>query len=206
MQGGCRSVVDVDYFLVLHHTVQSAFPVLAFQSQSPFALKLTVVISCFASYEFLLHAALICSSMPVLRRYFRWLTILGLGLYGATRFLQTFLLVVLFKVGFGPMNTSKATLALPGHTKATIAVYWISMFMCIVITAQQLWKLVLYRNLWRSTTAAAAPVRTSSGTLKIPRVPGSRTSKRQDTYDSTKPEGQVQASARPVDLPLALCC
>lgn len=196
-------MVDVDYFLVLHHIVHCAFPVLAFQSQSPFALKLTVVVSCFASYEFLLYAALICSTMPVLRRYFRWLTILGFTLYGATRVLQTFLLVVLFKVGFGPMNTSRSQTArdgrtpIAGHTNGTIAVYWISMFMCIVITAQQLWRLVLYRNLWRSTTAAATPTRTSSGTLKIPRGASSRTLKGQDPY-RIQPQGQVPVSTRPV--------
>ena len=189
LQAGCRSVVDVDYFLILHHLVQCAFPVLAFQSQSPFVLKLTTVISCFASYEFLLHAALICSKMPVLRKWFRWLTIIGLVLYIATRLLQTFFIVLLFVAGYKPMNTSQtvavtaklngstASIEVPGHSAKTIAVYWIALFMCIVITAQQMWKLVIYRNLWRSTTAAARPVRTSSGTIKVPRASSGRTAR-----------------------------
>ena len=176
-------MVDVDYFLILHHIVQCAFPILAFQSQSPFVLKLTVVISCFASYEFLLHAALICSKMPVLRKWFRWLTIIGLMLYIATRLVQTFLIILLFVAGFNPMNTSQShdrpgdLEKVPGHSAGTIAVYWIALFMCIVITAQQMWKLVIYRNLWRSTTAAAKPVRTSSGTIKVPRASDSRTAR-----------------------------
>ena len=191
----------MDYFLILHHVVQCALPVLAFQSQSPFVLKLTVVISCFASYEFLLHAALICSKMPVLHAWFYWLTLLGLILYSATRVLQTFFIVLLFKVGYGPMNTQNPTtlfltqtssstnIPIPftaGCSAATIAEYWIALFMAIVITAAQLWKLVVYRQLWHSTKAAAKPVRTSSGTIKVPRS-SSRTatpSNGQHTYNS----------------------
>lgn len=181
-EAGTRAVVDVDYFLILHHIVQCALPVLAFQSESPFVLKLTVVISCFASYEFLLHAALICSKMPLLRSWFYWLTLLGLILYSATRVLQTFLIVLLFKVGFGPMNTQKAmplsltddqsstqTNLTSGHSAATIVEYWIALLMAVVITAAQLWKLVVYRHLWCDVKAAANPVRTSSGTIKMPR-------------------------------------
>ena len=203
---------------MLHHIVQCAFPVLAFQSQSPFVLKVTVVISCFASYEFLLHAALICSKMPVLRTWFRWLTILGVAFYGATRLFQTFFLVVLFKVGYGPMNTSKgiggtnvvtkgSTNAAPpaptsvpevqGHSGSTIALYWITLFMCIVITAQQLWKIVVYRNVWRNTTAR--PARTASGTIKVPGGPSHR-------LRSAKIRRSQDSPSQPEDTSHQVCC
>ncbi|KAL0038164.1 hypothetical protein WJX79_005736 [Trebouxia sp. C0005] len=57
LEGGCRAVMRINTFLVVHHVVFCTFSVLAFQAESLFLLKVNIVVSCFATYEFLLSGA-----------------------------------------------------------------------------------------------------------------------------------------------------
>ncbi|KAA6428586.1 MAG: hypothetical protein FRX49_01461 [Trebouxia sp. A1-2] len=68
LEGGCRAVMRINTFLVVHHVVFCTFSVLAFQAESLFLLKVNIVVSCFATYEFLLYAALIARKMPTMVR------------------------------------------------------------------------------------------------------------------------------------------
>lgn len=146
VQGACRAVIHINYFLVLHHVMFCTVAVLAFQAESLFFLKICIITSCFATYEVLLYAALISRKVQALRRYFRCLTVLGLTLYGATRLLQTAMLISLFVFGFEPMS----------HTSRNSALYWVGLCMCIALSALQLYTFVIYKSIWRSTIAKAA--------------------------------------------------
>lgn len=120
--------------------------VLAFQAESLFMIKISILTSCFATYEVLLYAALISRKVQALHRYFRCLTVLGVTLYGVTRLLQTAILTSLFAYGFEPMS----------HTSRNRALYWVGLCMCIALSALQLYTFVIYKTIWRRTTAKAA--------------------------------------------------
>ena len=65
LQGGCRAIIRINGFLVLHHVMFCTLTVPAFQPESLFMLKICIVGSCFATYEVLLYAALIsCCTVP----------------------------------------------------------------------------------------------------------------------------------------------
>ena len=103
---------------------------------------MTIVLSLFATYEFLLHAALIARRVPSLHKSFRLFMILGLGFYGMTRLVQIVLLIGLFVLNFGDMS----------HTSENSALYWVGMMMTIALVVLQLYTFVIYRAIWRSTT------------------------------------------------------
>ncbi len=130
-------------FLVVHHVVFCTFSVLAFQAESLFLLKVNIVVSCFATYEFLLYAALIARKVPALQKCFRWLMIVGLGFYAVTRVIQLVMLIGLFVLGFGAMS----------HTSRNSALYWVSMALCAAVIVLQLYTFVIYRAIWQSTLA-----------------------------------------------------
>lgn len=130
-------------FLVVHHVVFCTFSVLAFQAESLFLLKVNIVVSCFATYEFLLYAALIARKVPALQKCFRWLMIVGLGFYAMTRVVQLVMLIGLFVLGFGAMS----------HTSRNSALYWVSMALCAAVIVLQLYTFVIYRAIWQSTLA-----------------------------------------------------
>ena len=130
-------------FLVVHHVVFCTFSVLAFQAESLFLLKVNIVVSCFATYEFLLYAALIARKVPALQKCFRWLMIVGLGFYAMTRAVQLVMLIGLFVLGFGAMS----------HTSRNSALYWVSMALCAAVIVLQLYTFVIYRAIWQSTLA-----------------------------------------------------
>ncbi len=127
-------------FLVVHHVVFCTFSVLAFQAESLFLLKVNIVVSCFATYEFLLYAALIARKVPALQKCFRWLMIVGLGFYAMTRVVQLVMLIGLFVLGFGAMS----------HTSRNSA---LSMALCAAVIVLQLYTFVIYRAIWQSTLA-----------------------------------------------------
>ena len=120
--------------------------VVAFQAESLFMIKISILTSCFATYEVLLYAALISRKVQALRRYFQCLTVLGVTLYGVTRLLQTAILSSLFVYGFESMS----------HTSRNCALYWVGLCMCIALSALQLYTFVIYKTIWRRTTAEAA--------------------------------------------------
>ena len=134
-------------FLVVHHVVFCTFSVLAFQAESLFLLKVNIVVSCFATYEFLLYAALIARKVPALQKCFRWLMIVGLGFYAMTRVVQLVMLIGLFVLGFGAMS----------HTSRNSALYWVSMALCAAVIVLQLYTFVIYRAIWQSTLAKQSP-------------------------------------------------
>ncbi len=130
-------------FLVVHHVIFCTFSVLALQAESLFLLKVNIVISCFATYEFLLYAALIARKVRALQKKFRWLFIVGLGFYAMTRVIQLVMLIGLFVFGFGAMS----------HTTRNSALYWVSMALCAAVILLQLYTFVIYRAIWQSTHA-----------------------------------------------------
>ncbi len=130
-------------FLVVHHVVFCTFSVFAFQAESLFLLKVNIVVSCFATYEFLLYAALIARKVPALQKCFRWLMIVGLGFYAMSRVVQLVMLIGLFVLAFGAMS----------HTSRNSALYWVSMALCAAVILLQLYTFVIYRAIWQSTHA-----------------------------------------------------
>ena len=106
-------------------------------------ITVCIITSYFATFEVLLHAALISRQVQALRRYFRCLTVLGVTLYSVTRLLQTAMLISLFVYGFNPMS----------HTSKNSALYWVGLFMCTALSALQLYTFIIYKAIWRSTTA-----------------------------------------------------
>ena len=146
VQGACRAVIHINYFLVLHHVMFCTLSVLAFQAENLFMIKICIITSCFATYEVLLYAALISRKVQALRRYFKCLTVLGVTLYGITRLFQAAILISLFVYGFKPMS----------HTVRNSALYWVGLCMCTALSALQLYTFVIYRAIWQSTTAKTA--------------------------------------------------
>lgn len=142
-------------FLVVHHVVFCTFSVLAFQAESLFLLKVNIVVSCFATYEFLLYAALIARKVPALQKCFRWLMLVGLGFYAMTRVVQLVMLVGLFVLGFGAMS----------HTSRNSALYWVSMALCAAVILLQLYTFVIYRAIWHSTHTKQSACQLAPNTL-----------------------------------------
>lgn len=162
LQGACRAVIHINYFLVLHHVMFCTLSVLAFQAENLFMVKICITTSCFATYEVLLYAALISRKVQALCRYFQCLTVLGLTLYGITRLLQTAILISLFVYGFNPMS----------HTSRNSALYWVGLCMCTALSALQLYTFVIYKAIWQSTKAKAAMHSNAvPSVLKRPRKP-----------------------------------
>ena len=142
-------------FLLGHHILFCTLSVLTFQPESLFIFKVNLVLSSFATYEFLLYAALIARKVPSLHTSFRWLMILGLGFYGTTRLVQIILLIGLFVLNFGDMS----------HTSEDSALYWVGMIMTIALVVLQLYTFVIYRAIWRSTTGKQQMTRLKSHNL-----------------------------------------
>ena len=114
---------------------------LAFQSHSIFVVKVDIIVSCFATYEFLLYAALIARKTPYFKSWFKGLMVSGLSFYLFTRVVQITLLLALFVLGFGPMS----------HTSKHSALYWVSVCMCIALMALQMYTFVIYKAIWDHT-------------------------------------------------------
>ena len=104
-------------------------------------LKVDIIVSCFATYEFLLYAALIARKTPLFQSWFKWLMISGLSFYFFTRVVQIILLLALFVLGFGPMS----------HTSKDSALYWVGLCMCIALMALQMYTFVIYKAIWDHT-------------------------------------------------------
>ena len=141
LQGSFRAVLRINTFLVMHHIIFCIFLVLAFQSHSIFVVKVDIIVSCFATYEFLLYAALIARKTPYFKSWFKGLMVSGLSFYLFTRIVQITLLLALFVVGFGPMS----------HTSKHSALYWVSVCMCIALMALQMYTFVIYKAIWDHT-------------------------------------------------------
>ncbi len=141
LQGAFRSVLRINWFLFVHHLMFCTFLVLAFQSQSLFVIKVDLIVSCFATYEFMLYAALIARRVGALRSACSVLLVTGLSFYLLTRLVQLAILIGLFVLSYEPMQASGRTIAL----------YWVSLCMCVVLVALQSYTFVIYRGIWNST-------------------------------------------------------
>ena len=116
--------------------------VLAFQSQSIFVLKVDLIFSCFATYEFLLYACLISRRVVLLKSAFSPLLMSGLAVYLLTRLVQVVLLVGLFVQSYVAMRA----------TQKTIALYWVSMVLCLALVVLQSYTFFIYHGIWKGTT------------------------------------------------------
>lgn len=143
LQGAFRAVLHINWFLFVHHLVFCTFLVLAFQSQSIFVIKVDLIVSCFATYEFLLYASLISRRVHTLLRLFRPMLVVGIGLYLLTRLVQSAMLIGLFVLSYDSMQVSSKTKAL----------YWVSMALCLVLVVLQSYTYVIYYSIWTSTNS-----------------------------------------------------
>lgn len=125
------------------------FLVLAFQShvQSLFVIKVDLIVSCFATYEFLLYAALISRRVHAMFGAFCPLLVVGVGFYLLTRLVQMAMLVGLFVLSYDSMQDSNRTKSL----------YWVSVALCLVLTVLQSYTFVIYYNIWRRTDGKVMP-------------------------------------------------
>ncbi len=138
-EGAFRAVSHVNVFLIVHHLMFCSLVVLAFEGESPFVLKVSVIVSCFATYEVLLYAALIARKMQAPTMVVKAIMAGGLGFYGFTRVLQLVLLIGLFAGGYSYQHeTSKGT-----------ALWWTSLGMSILLVVLQLYTFVIYRAIWK---------------------------------------------------------
>ena len=117
------------------------FLVLAFQSESIFVIKVDLIVSCFATYEFLLYATLISRRVQALQSAFNSLLVTGIVFYLLTRLAQLALLIGLFVLSYRPMQASSKTEAL----------YWVSMALCVALMLLQSYTLVIYHSIWKRT-------------------------------------------------------
>ena len=140
LQGAFRAVLRINGFLLIHHLMFCTFVVLAYQAESIFVIKIDVILSCFATYEFLLYAALVARKVPALRGAFPSLLVAGISFYLLTRLVQLALLICLFVLSYGSMQA----------TSRTKALYWVSMAMCIALVLLQSYTFVIYYSLWKS--------------------------------------------------------
>ena len=164
LQGAFRAVLRINWFLFVHHLVFCTIIVLAFQAESIFAVKFGGIVSCFATYEFLLYAALIVRRTRLLKGLFYVLTSVGLAFYFLTRLVQLVLLIGLFVLSYEPMR----------NTQKNIALWWVCLMLCVMLTILQMYTFVIYRGIWHSTAnpkakplliTAQAHVEASSQTL-----------------------------------------
>lgn len=144
LQGAFRAVLRVNYFLVVHHIIFCTLFLLAFQSQSLFMIKVDLIVSCFATYEFLLYAALLSRKTLSLQKWFKPLMVVGLSFYGFTRLIQVMLLLALFILGFGPTS----------HASVESALWWVGLCMSCALMVLQLYTFVIYKAIWESTMQA----------------------------------------------------
>ncbi len=141
LQGAFRSVLRINWFLFVHHLMFCTFLVLAFQSRSLFVIKVDLIVSCFATYEFMLYAALIARRVQALRSAGSVLLVTGLSFYLLTRLVQLAILIGLFVLSYEPMRASGRTIAL----------YWVSLCMCVMLVVLQTYTFVIYHGIWKST-------------------------------------------------------
>lgn len=142
LQGAFRAVLRINCFLLVHHLMFCTIIVLAFQAESIFIVKVGMITSCFATYEFPLYAALIARRTQLLKRCFAFLIISGLSFYLLTRIVQVVLLVGLFTLSYIPMR----------DTQRNIALYWVSLVLCVFLVVLQLYTFVIYGRMWTRTS------------------------------------------------------
>ncbi len=111
LQGFFRSVLRINWFLFVHHLMFCTFLVLGFQSQSNLVVKLDVIVSCFATYKFVLYAALIARRVRALQNSYALLHITGVVFYLLTRLVQLAILIGLFVLSYEPMRASGKSVA-----------------------------------------------------------------------------------------------
>ena len=134
LQGAFRAVLRINWFLLVHHLMFCTFVVLAYQAESIFVIKFNVILSCFATYEFLLYMSLVSRKVPALRSVFPALVLAGISFYFLTRLVQLALLIGLFVLSYGSMQV----------TSRTIALYWVTMILCIALIVLQSYTFVIY--------------------------------------------------------------
>ena len=103
-------------------------------------IKVDLIVSSFATYEFLLYAALISRKTKLIQAWFKVLMILGLSFYALTRLVQIMLLVALFVFSYGPTS----------HTRKGCALWWVGVFMSCALIILQLYTFVIYKSIWIS--------------------------------------------------------
>ena len=160
-EGAFRAVSRVNVFLIIHHLMFCSFLVLAFEAESPFVLKVDVIVSCFATYEVLLYAALIARKAHAPTIVIKVIMAGGLGFYGLTRVVQLVLLIGLFAGGYRYQHeTAKGT-----------ALWWTSLVMSALLVMLQLYTFVIYRAIWKrpgsSVTEPKLELRESAAQCQI---------------------------------------
>lgn len=141
-QGAFRAVLRINCFLLVHHLMFCTIIVLAFQAESIFIVKVGMITSCFATYEFPLYAALIARKTQLLKRCFGFLIISGLSFYLLTRIVQLVLLIGLFTLSYTPMR----------NTQRNVALYWVSLVLSVCLVVLQLYTFVIYGQIWTKTS------------------------------------------------------
>ena len=142
LQGAFRAVLRINYFLFVHHLMFCTIIVFAFQAESIFIVKVGMITSCFATYEFPLYAALIARRTKLLKHCFVFLIISGLSFYLLTRVVQLILLIGLFVLSYQPMR----------NTQRNIALYWVSLVLSVCLVVLQMYTFVIYNKIWTKTS------------------------------------------------------
>lgn len=138
-EGSFRAVSRINVFLIIHHLMFCSLVMLAFEAKSPFVLKLDLIVSCFATYEVLLYAALIVRKTHAHTIVVKAIMAAGLGFYGFTRLLQLVLLIGLFAGGYSYQK----------ETSKGLALWWTSLVMSALLVALQCYTFVIYGAIWK---------------------------------------------------------
>ena len=142
LQGAFRAVLRINHFLFVHHLMFCTIIVFAFQAESIFIVKVGMITSCFATYEFPLYAALIVRRTQLLKHCFVFLIISGLSFYLLTRLVQVILLIGLFTLSYRPMR----------NTQRNIALYWVSLVLSVFLVVLQMYTFLIYKRIWAKTS------------------------------------------------------
>ena len=156
-----RAMCRVNAFLIVHHLMFCSLLCLAFEAQSSFVIKVDLIVSCFATFEFLLYASLIARRVNASVRVIKCIMATGLAFYGFTRLVQAALLIGLFVAGYGlEVSTSKG-----------LGLWWTSLVMSVLLSALQCYTFVIYSAIWRrlgpaiSTETATSSEDSASGPM-----------------------------------------
>lgn len=99
-EGIVRSVIKVNYFLLIHHAAFFVFMILEFTVQSNFVVKVCLILDYFVVWEAGLYLTNVCYRLKVNYTLLKWIMIAGTTIHGVTHFIQAMLLTAFF-VGMG---------------------------------------------------------------------------------------------------------
>ncbi|KAK9803182.1 hypothetical protein WJX72_011323 [[Myrmecia] bisecta] len=138
VEGCVRSVVSVNWLLVVHHNLYCALTLMASAGNTVLAVKVALIILTFATHEFALYGALVLRRLQAPPALTRAVLAGGLAFYLVTRLAQIGILLPLFAGGYHHIAP---------HSRA---IYWIMLCLSFVLMCIQFYTFKIYHHVWCS--------------------------------------------------------